>query len=202
MGIDSKCTILVTGFGPFDIHVINASWEAVKELEKLWTNTEEFSDVKLITEEIPVSYSYVSTYIPLLWKKHNPMIVLHVGVSHKAECLTIECQAYNNGYQKFDVHAKCPNETDIECKVLKTEIDINELCYNVNKNSTKSGCKACVSYDAGRYLCEYIFYQSLSIDSIKSLFVHVPDFHKYTSEQTAKGLYDILCYLLKNSKYR
>lgn len=74
MGVDSKCTILVTGFGPFDIHVVNASWEAVKELSKLWTSAEEFADIKLITEEIPVSYNYVSTQVPLLWKKHNPTV--------------------------------------------------------------------------------------------------------------------------------
>ncbi|XP_014478647.1 PREDICTED: pyroglutamyl-peptidase 1 isoform X1 [Dinoponera quadriceps] len=202
MGVDSKCTILVTGFGPFDVHAVNASWEAVKELEKLWANAVEFSDVKLITEEIPVSYNYVSTHIPQLWKKHNPMIVLHVGVSHKAECLTIECRAYNNGYQRFDIHTKCPDEMGMECKVLETGIDTNELCDNVNKNCVKSGCKACVSCDAGRYLCEYTFYQSLSIDSTKVLFVHVPDLNKYTSTQTAKGLYDILCHLINNSKYR
>lgn len=74
MGVDSECTILVTGFGPFDKHVVNASWEAVKELQKLWINSKEFPDVKLIIEEIPVSYSYVSTRIPQLWKKHSPTV--------------------------------------------------------------------------------------------------------------------------------
>ena len=29
-------TILVTGFGPFGLHEVNASWVAVKELERLW----------------------------------------------------------------------------------------------------------------------------------------------------------------------
>ncbi|EFN81322.1 Pyroglutamyl-peptidase 1 [Harpegnathos saltator] len=130
------------------------------------------------------------------------MIVVHVGVSHKAECLTIECRAHNNGYQRIDIHAKYPDETDMECKILETGIDTNELCNNINKNSTKSGYKACISCDAGRYLCEYIFYQSLLINPTKTLFVHVPDFNKYTSAQTAKGLYDILCNLLRNSKYR
>lgn len=74
MGADSECTILVTGFGPFDKHVVNASWEAVKELQKLWIDSKEFSDIELITKEIPVSYSYVSTQIPQLWKKHNPTV--------------------------------------------------------------------------------------------------------------------------------
>lgn len=122
-----------------------------------------------------------------------------MGVSHKAECLTIESIAHNNGYQTSDVDAKCPDETSLEHKVLETGIDTDELCNIMNKNWAKSGCKACISCDAGRYLCEYIFYQSLSIDPTKTLFVHVPDLNQYTSAQTAKGLYDILYHLLRNS---
>lgn len=123
-----------------------------------------------------------------------------MGVSHKAESLTIECHAHSNGYKRFDICEKCPNEANIEYNILKTRINVKELCNNVNKNSEESGCKACLSDDAGRYLCEYIFYQSLSIDPTKTLFIHVPDFNKYTSIQTAKGLYNILCYLIKYSK--
>ena len=80
MDVNAKCTILVTGFGPFSTHTVNASWEAVKELQELWKNSVEFSDVKLVVEKIPVSYNYVSDHIPQLWKKHNPSVssVTHV----------------------------------------------------------------------------------------------------------------------------
>lgn len=200
MGVDSECTILVTGFGPFGKHVVNASWEAVKELQKLWINSKEFPDIKLVIEEIPVSYSYVSTQIPQLWKKHNPTIVLHVGVAGTAESLIIECHACSNGYDRFDIDKKCPNETNIEYNILKTGINVKELCDNVNKNCEEHKCKACLSHNAGKYLCEYIYYQSLAIEPTKTLFVHVPDFNKYSSIQTAKGLYDILCYLIRNLK--
>ncbi|EZA62455.1 hypothetical protein DMN91_004474 [Ooceraea biroi] len=200
MSTDSKCRILVTGFGPFDKHVVNASWEAVKELQKLWAASKEFPGVELITEEIPVSYDYVSTCIPQLWKKYNPTIVLHVGVSHIATSLTIECHAHSSGYDRFDVDDKCPDENDIECNVLETSIDVKELCDIVNKNSEKSGCDACISHNAGRYLCEYIYYQSLTIEPTRVLFVHVPDFDKYSSAQTAKGLYDVLSCLVRNLK--
>lgn len=74
MSDDFKCTILVTGFGPFSTHVVNASWEAVKELQELWTNSVEFADVKLVAEEIPVSYDYVANHVPRLWKKYNPAV--------------------------------------------------------------------------------------------------------------------------------
>ncbi|XP_011869184.1 PREDICTED: pyroglutamyl-peptidase 1 [Vollenhovia emeryi] len=199
MGADPK-RILVTGFGPFDAHVVNASWEAVKELQKLWENSVEFPDFELVAEEIPVSYAYVSNRVPRLWKKHNPSIVLHVGVSHIAESLTIECHARSNGYDRLDICSKCPDETSVDCNVLETGINVEELCDSVNQNFERSGCKACLSHNAGRFLCEYTFYQSLSIEPTKTLFVHVPDFLKYSSVQTANGLYDILRYLISNFK--
>ncbi|KAL0123723.1 hypothetical protein PUN28_005907 [Cardiocondyla obscurior] len=198
MNVEPKRKILVTGFGPFSTYKVNASWEAVKELQKLWENSVESADIELITEEIPVSYDYVSEHIPDFWKKYNPSIVIHVGVSNLAESLTIEHYAYSNGYTRFDICNKCPDETNIECQILETAINVEELCDSVNKNYEKSKCKACPSNSAGRYLCEYIYYQSLSIDPTKALFVHVPDFDKYSSTQVANGLYDILCYLLKN----
>lgn len=82
MDVDPEYTILVTGFGPFATHWLNASWIAVKELQKLWTDFKEFPDIKLIIEEIPVSYSYVSTQIPQLWKKHNPIVSSIIMIFH------------------------------------------------------------------------------------------------------------------------
>lgn len=123
-----------------------------------------------------------------------------MGVSHEAKSLTIERLACSNGYNTSDICNKCPDETTVACNVLETRVNVKELCDSVNENFEKSGCKACVSNNAGRYLCEYIFYQSLSIEPTKTLFVHVPDFDEYSREQTAKGLYDVLCYLIKNLK--
>lgn len=43
-----------------------------------------------------------------------------------------------------------------------------------------------------RYLCEYIYYTSLSVDNTRTLFIHVPDISIYPSEITAKALEKIL----------
>jgi len=111
-----------------------------------------------------------------------------------AECLTIERQACSNGYKRLDVCKKCPDETNVDCKMLETGIDVEELCASLNKDEKR----ACPSDNAGRYLCEYIFYKSLSIDPTKTLFVHVPDLDKWSSTKTAYGLYNILCHLTRN----
>ncbi|CAK9799556.1 Pyroglutamyl-peptidase 1 [Anthophora plagiata] len=200
MEISEKYTVLVTGFGPFDNHVINASWEAVKELNKLCTNSKEMNDMKVIAKEIPVSYEDVAMYIPKLWEEYKPTLVLHVGVSHKAKCLTIEYCAHSNGYLKLDVCNKCPDESNIEPKILETKINVRKVCNTINDNSNETKCNACISNNAGRYLCEYIFYKSLLIAPEKTLFIHVPDFDQYSSVQTAKGLYDILHCIIKDMK--
>ncbi|XP_076635615.1 pyroglutamyl-peptidase 1 [Colletes latitarsis] len=192
-----KYIVIVTGFGPFGNHVINASWEAVKELSKLHADSRELRDVKLIIKEIPVSYDDVASYVPELWKEYNPTVILHVGVSQQANCLTIECCAHSNGYERPDIHNKCPDESNITQKVLKTNIDAHMICDTINENSMETECNACISYNAGRYLCEYIFYQSLCIEPTKVLFVHVPDFNTYSSHQTAKGLLHILRSMIK-----
>lgn len=198
MNSDDKYTALVTGFGPFDNHVINASWEAVKELSNLSATSEQLKDVKVIVKEIPVSYDGVVDNVSKLWNEYKPTVILHVGVSKIARCLTIEGCARSNGYIRPDIHNKCPDENDVPEKILKSGINVNKVCDIVNTRSQETKCKACVSYDAGRYLCEYIFYKSLEIEPMKTLFVHVPDLDTYSSVQTAKGLHDVLCYLIES----
>lgn len=61
--------VLVTGFGPFSGHNVNASWEAVKLLPE-----RKIEGVKIVVQEIPVVYSYIEEKVPLLWKQYNPKV--------------------------------------------------------------------------------------------------------------------------------
>ncbi len=65
-------TVLVTGFGPFGVHEVNASFEAVKLLPSL--DLERELGVRLVTREIPVVYDYVKSTIPQLWELHKPKV--------------------------------------------------------------------------------------------------------------------------------
>lgn len=60
--------ILITGFGPFGEHLINASWESVKLLP------DNMDGYKVIKQEISVSYQHVEEHIPELWKNLNPQV--------------------------------------------------------------------------------------------------------------------------------
>ena len=68
----SEQTILVTGFGPFEGHEVNASWEAVQELYNLKNDLSKEYNVNLIIDNVPVDYDYVSNKVPELWKQHEP----------------------------------------------------------------------------------------------------------------------------------
>ena len=54
------------------------------------------------------------------------------------------------------------------------------------------------SADAGRYLCDFVYFKSLHSSKGRALFVHVPDLDRpYSKEQLASSLVTILKLLLK-----
>ena len=53
------------------------------------------------------------------------------------------------------------------------------------------GVEACVSEDAGHYLCDFVYFKSLHSMCGKSLFVHVPEVGEgkpYSIQQMSRGL--------------
>ena len=99
-----KRKIVVTGFGPFAGHDINASWETVKLIPGLWDH-EEFD---VIIDEIPVSYEFVKSQVTQKWADHCPVFYVHIGVSHMAKIVTLETLAHNKCYDKPDIYGTCP----------------------------------------------------------------------------------------------
>lgn len=69
-------TVIVTGFGPFGVHKINASMETVKLLRSL--DIERELGIQLVTKEIPVEYDYVKNEIPILWKLYKPKVWYYI----------------------------------------------------------------------------------------------------------------------------
>ena len=182
--------IVVTGFGPFGDHEVNASWEAVKGLPKLWTD----KDHTIHIEEIPVDYDFIQKQVPEKWESNNPDFVVHVGVSSKANQVTLELQAHNEGYVKPDVNSCIPEQNCCVpqgAAVKKTCLDLEKVCKHVNSSSVeeKLGVEACLSEDAGYYLCDFSYYKSLHKMNGKSLFVHVPPIDKpFSSLQVTEAL--------------
>ncbi|KAL9824101.1 pyroglutamyl-peptidase 1 isoform 1-T1 [Geothlypis trichas] len=182
--------VVVTGFGPFGEHAVNASWIAVQELEKLGLR----DDVDLHVYEVPVEYQTVQRLIPALWKKHSPQLVVHVGVSGMATTVTLEKCGHNVGYKGLDNCRFCPGsqccvEGGPEC--IDSIIDMDAVSSRVS--ALGLDVTVTISKDAGRYLCDFTYYTSLYQSHGRSAFVHVPPLGKpYSAEQLGRALQAII----------
>lgn len=169
--------ILVTGFGPFHYHKENASWVAVQELEKLGV-VHESTSVPLETREIQVAYEVVSKQIPKLYDDLNPRLCVHVGVSPYT-VVKLEKFGKNFGYCGPDVF-NCAPSTKM-CvpggpEVIPSRFNVEVVCERLTQK--QSDVTVEVSEDAGRYLCDYIYYTSLHMNRAPVVFVHVPELGK------------------------
>jgi len=182
--------IVVTGFGPFGEHSTNASWEAVRLLPQLCKDFK--NPVKV--EEIPVEYAWVQQQPEVRWK--DAAFTVHVGVSGRDSVVTLECGAHNTGYCKPDIGSACPKD---ECCVEGAEeeastcLDMEQLLEQVSKAGSETGLEFQLSKDAGRYLCDFVYYRALHCSAGRALFIHVPPLGKpYTANQLAEAIAIVL----------
>lgn len=181
--------VLVTGFGPFREHAVNASWETVRLLleEPIWVpqNLKPGTRINLILHQIPVIYQYVSDEMEHLWQKYKPNLTVHVGVSAACRRITLEQYAHNSGYNSPDILECIPvsnvcigggNNPDL----LASSFDMKLVTTTLNTSDMAgmTGVVAEFSYDPGRYLCDFTYYKSLNIDRDRTAFIHVPPLNK------------------------
>ncbi|KAM4040046.1 pyroglutamyl-peptidase 1-like protein isoform 1-T2 [Anomaloglossus baeobatrachus] len=161
--------IVVTGFGPYRNHVINSSWEAVKELEKIGID----DNVELKILQLPVHYSEVEKKIKWIWTELQPQLSVHVGMSASSKAIALEQCGRNKGYMEGDLSGAHPQGS---CCLLEgperieSAVNMKSVCENISW----PGVDVIHSRDAGRYLCDYCYYNSLYCGSGKAVFIHVP----------------------------
>ena len=192
--------VLVTGFGPFLYHKVNASWEAVKEMSSLGVQ-QDGNEVKVVIREIPVIYEVVSKIIPEICEEVEPSLCVHVGVS-PYNCVKLEKFGRNRSYNMGDIHSCLPVDK-ICCKggpdKIRTVFNIDEVSKCVSQKQTDVVVE--VSEDAGRYLCDFIYYTSLYHNKTPVVFVHVPALNTpYSKEQLGSSLKNIVETLLVHIK--
>jgi len=187
--------IVVTGFGPFGEHTTNASWEAVRLLPEMCKGFK--TPVKV--EEIPVEYAWVEKQNESRWK--DAAFTVHVGVSGRDSVVTLECGAHNTGYCKPDIASMCPKG---ECCVEGAE-DEASTCLNMDhlleqaiKAGSESGIDFQLSNDAGRYLCDFVYFRALHCSAGRALFIHVPPLDKpYNANKLAEAIVIVLKTIVK-----
>ncbi|XP_066918885.1 pyroglutamyl-peptidase 1-like [Clytia hemisphaerica] len=177
-------SIFLTGFGAFGEYKTNPSWLAVQEVSKIWPNKGEIH-----IKEIPVEYKYVEENVPKYLEDIKPKISVNVGVSGLAEDkLQLEYCAHSSDYVKPDIDG-CIGPDCSKDVCLTTKFDLKKLIACC----TGSALPVERSDNAGRYLCEFIYYTSMKTDECPSLFVHVPVItEEITLEKITKTLESII----------
>lgn len=79
--------------------------------------------------------------------------------------------------------------------MISTLLPIDDICTRVQR---RSELPVRTSNDAGRFLCEYIYYQSLFIDRKRTVFIHIPDVDEvFTVRKLAESIQLIIYELLR-----
>jgi len=191
--MSKKIIFHVTGFGPFHGVDNNPTTQLVNDLpsyvQKFPLNSQGSAIELASCNVFETSAVGALTQLTDILQKHqiakerNEVIVfLHLGVNDRAEGFSLEKRGVNEatfrvpdeqGWNplKQPIH---PSRRDITHELVTT-LPIEELKNVLHKDNTPTE----VSTDAGRFLCNYIYYQSLHFSTLNkthSLFLHVPSF--------------------------
>ncbi|XP_043346064.1 pyroglutamyl-peptidase 1-like protein isoform X3 [Cervus canadensis] len=141
----SSC-VVVTGFGPFRQHLVNSSWEAVKELSKLGLGSDMQIELQIL--QLPVDYREVKQRVARIWEDLRPQFVVHVGVDPAAKAIFLEQCSKNRGYRDADIRGFRP-----ECGVCLPdgpEVIASEVSMKaVSRRAAVQGVEVAFSRDAG-----------------------------------------------------
>ncbi len=172
--------ILVTCFGAFHNFNENPSQNVMNQIKQL---AKETKDASFEWEELDVVFSKVDEFIEHV--NHNHDLIIHLGVATGAEKVRFELNAHNikDGKDTNDVLFSNSSICDAEYQI-KTNFPIELINGFVEKNKSVAE----VSSDAGAYLCNYVYFNSLSklhSDS-KVIFIHVADYQNNNKAKTAE----------------
>lgn len=170
---DQPVRVLVTGFGPFPGISHNASASLVLALGN---SPVAAPGLEVTTAIIPVVWASARAATRQAVARFQPHAVLHFGVSRQASGFEIETRALNMSGPKEDHAGVVRPEKPLVQRgkpVLMSTLPPHDLVGAL----TADGLPAALSEDAGRYLCNAVFYWSLydcETDGRLVSFVHMP----------------------------
>ncbi len=170
--------ILVTAFKPYDCWGENSSWLALQHWLRDYDGTEE-----LVTRLYPVDLDELHSRLPqdLQWR---PDAILHLGQAPGMSHVAVEAIALNAaGLIQESGRALRPIVTGGPV-AYQTRCDVERMAVGIRGK----GVPAAVSYHAGTYLCNALFYLShhlmaSSDPQIGIAFLHLP----LATEQVVSG---------------
>ena len=144
--------VLVTGFEPFGADSINASWEAVRRLPK------RVADIDVVVERVPVVFGEATRIVEELIGRERPDAVLCTGVAAGRAQVTPEYVAINHRHARIaDNKGFQPHDEPVVAGAPDAYFAAAPV-YAMVQACCEQGIPAAVSYSAGTYCCNDLFY--------------------------------------------
>jgi pyroglutamyl-peptidase len=162
--------LLLTGFGPFPGYPVNPSWEAARRLEG-----HAVGGLLVRTARLDVAYARAADQLLGAIARTRPDAVLCLGVAPGTR-MRVERVARNRDTSPAaDVDGRVGGDRAIH-PGGPTAIPTRLPARAVLEALSEAGFNACLSDDAGGYLCNHVFYVALDETpaSVPAGFVHVP----------------------------
>lgn len=175
--MSSMRTVLITGFGPFPGAPFNPSGPLVRRLVRI--RRPALANVKLIGHVFPTSYRAVDRDLPALIARHHPDAILMFGLAARSRHVRIETQARNTLAILPDASGFAPAATAIQ-RTRRRQLPIRAPRIALLRAARAGKIPARLSCDAGRYLCNYLYWHGLEaaaqVQGPKVVaFIHIPD---------------------------
>ncbi|MFK4807321.1 pyroglutamyl-peptidase I [Microbacterium sp. ZW CA_36] len=183
-------TVLLTGFEPFGGDAANPSGEAVHRVASRWEGPE-----VLVSAVLPVTFTGAAGRLRELLADHRPDVVIAAGLAGGRAAIGVERVAVNLvdaripdnvGQQPVDV----PSVPGAAAAHFAT-LPVKEIARRI----AAAGIPAEVSYSAGTFVCNHVFFTALeaAASGTRAGFVHVPwsAEHAPSSDSAALPLADI-----------
>ena len=169
-------SLLITGFEPFDGEEINPSWEVVSRLPN------EINGYTLTKLRIPVVFGEAAEVVLAKAAEISPDAILCIGQAGGRSAITPELVAINLRYAKIpDNKGNEPKDVPISQEgpyAYFSTLPVRQMAEAVSA----AGVASQLSYSAGAYVCNDLFYTLLhryQNTPTRVGFVHIP----YATEQ-------------------
>jgi pyroglutamyl-peptidase len=168
--------LLITGFEPFGGEIINPSWQAVKQL------SERINGYELCKLELPVVFGLAFEKVLAIANEINPSVILCIGQAGGRNAITPELVAINIRHATIpDNNGNQPKDEPIILggdNAYFSTLPVRKMAEAIRAEDIPSQ----VSYSAGAYVCNDLFYSLLAHfkgSSTRVCFIHIP----YCEEQ-------------------
>ena len=168
------CRVLITGFGAFPGVHFNPTARLAAALAAV--RRPGLEDVLRIAHVFETSYAAVEQALPAVLADVRPDVVLLFGLATRTPFLRIETRALNRRSALFaDVRGCHPMNVAITPRA-PVALRGNAPHQRLAIAARRAGVEAQLSHNAGRYLCNYIYWRALELTAGQPLvqFVHVP----------------------------